>query len=216
MTTPIKYNDAVTGKIDDLLGNFRTEKITIGPVVENAMRAGDAAALKKVLTDVMHSKTQGPDAIIATPVLSLAAFGLLAHETINKKLGGAGRTVLSYHDIFLLGATQQADAAGAVARGKDGLVISSVSGKDLIDHICVLVESLKLQLIRNLDTRKQSGFEGMLTDWRRGETVLERILRERKEEDAKAKLAAERRRERQLAAGFDDEDIALGLADDIK
>lgn len=220
----IKYDDPILGQLDELLGGgiFRTEKRTIGPEIEKAITEGNASGVQKILSDLGDLKSISTESIVLTPALSLAAFGLLAADKINARLArsidtprDAGPMSLSYADILLIAANYRGAAATAtsVVGGKLAL---SPTADELIKFVCDAVETHQVTAIRNAALAGDSALDRMLTEWRTGETMLQRILREQAEDEAKAKAAADRRRQRQYAAGFDAADIDAGLAEDIK
>lgn len=222
---PIKYDDPILGKIDELLGGgiFRSERRSIGTEVETAIRAGDAKAVQKILTELGDLKSVNPESIVKTPVLCLAAFGVMAQDKINARLARSVAVPvndppmsLSYSTILLIASKYRGAAESATTVVNGRLALSKYASEELIDFVCNAVESRKLTAIEGCAKDGLSGLEQMLTEWREGETMMERILRHRREDEERATAAAERRRQRQLAAGFNDEDIVAGLADDIK
>lgn len=221
---PIKFDDPVLGKLDELLGSglFRTETRTIGPEVEKAMQSGDGAAFAAVLADLDSLKSISPESVIATPVLRLGAFALLAADPINKQLAryievphNAPKIQASFFDICLMAAKHRGDFEHCLKVVNDRLALSS-HGDDLVATCIDTIINRQLTTMRHLVSAGENPINNMLTEWRNGETMFERITRENAEQEAKLAEATERRRKRQHAAGFSDEDIADGLADDIK
>lgn len=220
----IKYDDPILGQLDELLGGgiFRTEKRTIGPEIEKAITEGNASGVQKILSDLGNLKSFSTESIVLTPVLSLAAFGLLAADKINARLARSietpresGPMSLSYADILLIAANYRGAAESSVSVLSGQLALSPTAD-ELIKFVCGAVETHQLTAIRNSASFNGSALDQWLTEWRTGETMLQRILREQAEDEAKANAAADRRRQRQHAAGFDDADIDAGLADGIK
>ena len=223
MTQPIKFNDPVLGKIDELLGGglFRSETRLIGPEVISAIGSADGSEMRKILADLGSLKSIKPESIAVTPVLSLAAFGLLAMDDINTKLGrvidvptNAPKVALAYSDILLYAASY-AGLIPHLVGVSAGQLAKGTGYQEAVEHIVRIIVNRQQYSIQSAHRDKTANLDNLIEEWRTGETRAERFKREAEAQERKFHEAAERRRKRQLAAGFNDEDIDEGLADHI-
>lgn len=220
----IKYDSDILSALDNALngGLFNTQRRKVGPEAVKAMQDPTGAAFKSFLAELSNLKAADADSIVATPVLHLGAFAVMAMDKINAELGrcievppGYQKASLNTHDIMIFAMTYEAATLHSVSSVGGELRLNE-HAQEAINRVIDICVNRERNTILALVDADGSPVDRLVEEWRSGISRAESRRAQQEAHDAKISEAAERRRKRQLAAGFNDEDIQEGLADDIK